>query len=489
LKNSSGNTDRKKEIISDDFLRNIQGVDIRYSDLLKFLTDTLYEAILITSPELEFAGPRIVFVNPGFTRMSGYESEEILGQSPRILQGPATCRATLDRLRTALTQGDEFKGEAINYRQDGTTYIVEWVVKPFRNSAGEVLYWVSAQQDITEKRRTEQALVESEARLRSILENVRDYAIFTTDAEDRVDTWFPGATRVYGWSAEEIYGRPSSVLFTSEDQENGVPEDEISTARHSGTAPNIRWHLHKDGSRIFIEGSVTALRRSDGAIRGYLKIGQDVTAQHRAEELRQLLVREVNHRAQNVLTVVQAALRLTKAADLQSYRAAVEGRVLALAGAHRLLADNHWEGADLHALLQSELAPFLTDQRADLQGPEVKLPAQTAQALAIAFHELATNAVKYGSLSVPEGHILLSWQETGAPRFPLKLCWQERGGPLLMKGPSRRGMGMRMLDALLRRQLGGLVALDWTPTGLVCNIQIPLLYGTLADKDPQDGAA
>ena len=132
--------------------------------------------------------------------------------------------------------------------------------------------------------RAEEALRAGEERLRLIVESARDYAIFTTDPQDRIVDWAPGAAAVFGWSAEEATGRPSAVLFTPEDRETGVPEREAEAARREGAAPNVRWHVRKDGARVFIEGSVTALREADGSVRGFLKIGQDVTERRRAEE-------------------------------------------------------------------------------------------------------------------------------------------------------------------------------------------------------------
>ncbi|MFC7478252.1 PAS domain S-box protein [Dankookia sp. GCM10030260] len=124
----------------------------------------------------------------------------------------------------------------------------------------------------------------TEERFRLIVENARDYAILVTDAEDRITDWTPGAEAVFGWTAEEAIGQPSSLIFTPEDRTGRVDVDEAETARREGVAPNRRWHLRKDGSQVFIDGSVTALRGERGELRGFLKIGQDVTERRRTEE-------------------------------------------------------------------------------------------------------------------------------------------------------------------------------------------------------------
>jgi PAS domain S-box-containing protein len=124
----------------------------------------------------------------------------------------------------------------------------------------------------------------TEERFRLVVENARDYAIFTCDPEDRITGWYPGAEAVFGWTAEEAIGQPAAIMFTAEDREAGQDALETETARREGSAPNVRWHVRKDGSRVFIEGMTTALRAADGALRGFLKIGQDVTERRALDE-------------------------------------------------------------------------------------------------------------------------------------------------------------------------------------------------------------
>ncbi|MBP0445650.1 PAS domain-containing protein [Roseomonas sp. SSH11] len=226
-----------------------------------------------------------------------------------------------------------------------------------------------------------------------------------------------------------------------------------------------------------MHGAVVERDEASGAPLRLAGVFQNVTERKAAEERQALLMREVDHRAKNALAVVQAALRLTRAEDVPSYMRAIEGRVAALARAQSLLAAEHWAGADLRSLLEGELVPFMAEaaRRAELSGPAVSLPAQIAQPLAMAVHELATNAVKHGALSCAEGRILLSWEVGGGAERRLSLRWEERGGPLVAGRPERRGFGSRVLEATIRTQLGGRVSLAWEAGGLVCEIELPLV--------------
>ncbi|MBL6081874.1 PAS domain S-box protein [Belnapia sp. T18] len=124
----------------------------------------------------------------------------------------------------------------------------------------------------------------AQERFRLVVENALDYVIFVTNAEDRITDWFPGAEAVFGWTAEEVVGQPSSLIFTPEDRANHVDEDEIETARREGTAPNRRWHLRKDTTRVYIDGIVKSLHGVDGEVGGHLKIGQDVSERRKTDE-------------------------------------------------------------------------------------------------------------------------------------------------------------------------------------------------------------
>jgi two-component sensor histidine kinase len=185
-----------------------------------------------------------------------------------------------------------------------------------------------------------------------------------------------------------------------------------------------------------VRGAVAARDPGSGAALSIAGVARDDTERREAEARRDLLAREVDHRAKNALAVVQSVLRLTKADDPRGYARAVEGRIAALARAHNLLARNTWAGAGLRAILAQELAPYLAggddgatpSGRARLDGRPVTLAPGAAQPVSMALHELATNAAKHGALSVPDGRVAVVWWVEPAGGA-LRLRWTERGGP------------------------------------------------------------
>ena len=195
----------------------------------------------------------------------------------------------------------------------------------------------------------------------------------------------------------------------------------------------------------------------------------DITDRKEADERQVLLAREVDHRARNTLAVIQSIIRLTRAKSVDDYVHAVEGRIKALARAHTLLSDSRWRGADLATLVAEELAPYRAGDKIRCGGPDVSLQPATAQGLALALHELATNAAKHGGLSSPAGNVTLEWElESEA----LTLHWSETGGPPVAE-PSSHSFGLKVIAASIEQQLGGKAVFRWAPTGLQCQMMIP----------------
>ncbi len=328
--------------------------------------------------------------------------------------------------------------------------------------------------------RAEAALRASEARWRGLFaamhegfalcEMVRDEQGRDVDFRylEVNDAW----ERLTGISREAAEGELVSVLIP------GVEPYWIETygrVVRTGEPAHVEYHVGTLGAWF----EVFAYRTEPGR---FAAVFLNVTERKASEERQALLAREVDHRAKNALAVVMAALRLTRAETLPAYRAAVEGRVAALARAQTLLARENWSGAALAQLLEGELRPFVGEgQRLSLEGPPVSLQGRAVQPVAMAVHELATNATKHGALSVAGGGVVLRWvvEDGGAT---LRLHWQEEGGPAAV-APQRQGFGSRVLEATIRGQLGGTIAIDWSPAGLACTMTLPL-SGPVAEEPP-----
>lgn len=332
-------------------------------------------------------------------------------------------------------------------------------------------------------------LAHTTERYRLIVENARDYAIVLTDEQDKITDWLPGAASIFGWTAEEILGKPAEILFTPEDRAAGQPEYEVDTARREGKAPNVRWHVRKDGTRVFIDGQTTALRGPDGAVTGFMKIGQDVTARRESEERQQILLGELQHRTRNLIAVVHSLADKTARAskDLPDFKARFADRLHALARVQSLLSRlEDTDRVTFDELLSSELAAMHGfAERVKLNGPRgVRLRSSSVQVLALALHELATNAVKYGALSQPQASLAIAWrfQSKTADGMPwLYIDWREDGvvtsGETTRSTPSR-GQGRDLIERALPYQLGATVYFDLGAGGLHCTISLPVSTST-----------
>ncbi|WP_428407186.1 HWE histidine kinase domain-containing protein [Hyphococcus sp.] len=226
----------------------------------------------------------------------------------------------------------------------------------------------------------------------------------------------------------------------------------------------------KDGKYRWFLSRALPIRNAKDEIVRWFGTNTDVTEQKETEERQTLLMREIDHRAKNALAVAQAVVNLTTADTIESYKAAVQGRIAALSRAHNLLAASRWEGADLRSILEDELSPYIGDDagRVLLEGRTEVLPPPVAQSLALILHELVTNAAKYGALSTSKGKLSVTWRRADDG---LSIEWRESGGPPVAP-PAVEGFGTTLLSSLVDNFEGGAIDRIWEPEGLVCNIAL-----------------
>lgn len=245
-------------------------------------------------------------------------------------------------------------------------------------------------------------------------------------------------------------------------------------------------HIEKpDGSRGIALVDIEAIKDNDGNIVGAVNCFQDISERRQAEERQKVLAREVDHRARNLLALVQAAVLLTHADTVKDFKAAIEGRLQAISRAHSL-AQSNGAGVELHSLIVKELAPYRVAEtpRADIGGPTLFLEPRSAQSLAMVLHELTTNAVKYGALSVPSGRLRVGWSRGEAE---VVIRWSEAGGPPV-KPPRHQGFGTRLVGPLVETGLEGKLRYDWNADGVACEIIIPLAHVAGTSIEPGPGS-
>lgn len=311
-----------------------------------------------------------------------------------------------------------------------------------------------------------------EQQFRDVLQTL-PAAVYTTDASGRI-TFFNQACIDFAGHEPEIGDMwcVSWKLFRPDG--TPLPHDECPMAialRENRPVRDMETIAERpDGSRICVMPYPTPLRDPVGRLIGAVNMLVDITARKQAEERMIRLAWEVDHRANNLLAVIQGILRLTKADTAEEFQAALQGRLSTLANVHRLFSVSRWTGADIRAIIEQELKPYAAhdSKRVAISGGDLKLTAALAQAIAVSVHELATNAAKYGSLSNPSGRIEVSWQTDNAN---LALHWKETGGPRVAE-PVRKGFGVGAVDGVVRT-LSGTITRQWKPEGLICEFCFP----------------
>ncbi|HEX6012953.1 MAG TPA: ATP-binding protein [Geminicoccaceae bacterium] len=455
--------DRARVLLADD------NADMR--DYVRRLLSARYEVEAVADGQAALAAararrPDLVLSDVMMPRLDGFGLLQALRDESGLREVPVVLLSA--------RAGEEAQVEGLEAGAD------DYLVKPF--SGRELVARVQANLDMAKLRRqAAEALRESEERHRLILESAKEYAIVTLDAEGRITSWNAGAERIMGYHETEVIGQPAAIFFTPEDRTVGAPDQELERARAEGRSGDERWQLRKDGSRFWGSGVVMPL--ADGHRRGYLKIFRDLTEEKRASEeaeaARQrqlLLLEELNHRVKNTLAIVQsiAAQTLRSGDAPERFPEAFQSRLRALAQVHDLLARGQWQGTSLHEVAEMTLAPVEGQRRITIDGPSVALAPGVAVSLHLALHELATNAVKHGALSLGSGRVDLSWRVLRDGAAPaLRIVWQEAGGPLVAP-PSRRGFGSRLIERGLAHELDGEVELEFDRAGVRCRVTVPL---------------
>jgi PAS domain S-box-containing protein len=292
---------------------------------------------------------------------------------------------------------------------------------------------------------------------------------------DLTYSWISQAFRNY--SPEEMVGRRDADIVPPETaaELDRLKRQVIETGRPARAEIRVDY----PPATIWYDVHLVATRGADGAVNGLVGGAAEISERKHYETHVRMLMREVTHRSKNLLAVVQALMRqtATRADSIEEFSTAFGARLDSLAGAYDLLIKDDWRGTTMDQLVRSQLGRFAVAQETQIEisGPLVRVPPDATQNIGMALHELATNAARYGALSVPDGRVRIAWQveadEAGAPSC--RIWWEESGGPPV-RAPGKRGFGQIVIERTVARAVGGQVTLEYDPLGLKWMLVFPL---------------
>jgi PAS domain S-box-containing protein len=438
-----------------------------------------YESVSVGIGETDEYG-RFLTVNPAFAAISGYTREELVGMTFEQITHPDDRGEDMARYR------DQVAGRRDSYSLDkryrskaGADVFVEVLSSSVRAPDGTFLYGVRVVKDVSDRRRAEQRVLESEQRSRDLLDAL-PIAVYTTDASGRITYYNEAAVAFSG--RRPVLGVDEWCVSWKLFWPDGtpLPHKECPMALALKAGDELRGveavAERPDGTRRTFTPFPTVLRGSQGEVVGGINVLVDITDRKLADEEQKILIDELNHRVKNTLATVQSISMHTHRSTPELFAERFEGRLLALSKAHDLLTRRRWTGMGIGELLEQEFAPYndADESRIVLDGPELTLSARTGLTLGMVLHELVTNAAKYGALSAARGRVQVSWaREDDGTKAMLALHWIESGGPTV-ETPTRRGFGRQLIERSITRDLAGKADLQFMPGGLRCSMRFEL---------------
>jgi PAS domain S-box-containing protein len=414
-------------------------------------------------------------VNKAMCEFVGYSEEELLARSVYDITYPDNLerdRELCQRLDAG--ESDVFDVEKRYIRKDGKAVWARTTVNVIRDEFGRPLRHTAVIQDLTARKQAEQALEASNARLQLAL-NATRLGWWQYDPRRRVILVDARLKEIFDFTDDETSIEEFKMRVHPDDLER-VWADREAALNPADPKPYAHEYRirRRDGEMRWVEAHGLADFEGAGRERrmaNFVGTVADVTERKEREEREHLLMREVNHRAKNILSVVDAIARQTATKNPEDFVERFSERIQALSANQELLVRNEWRGVEIEDLVRAQLSHFagLIGSRIALDGPKLRLKAASAQAIGLAIHELATNAGKYGALSTDKGCLDVSWATDGDT---LAMSWTERDGPPV-SAPQRRGFGTIVMEAMASRSVNGKVQLDYAPSGLTWRLICP----------------
>ncbi len=431
------------------------------------LLDQSHDAILVWK-----IGGVISYWSKGAERLYGWGSDEAIGRSSHELLR-ARASISMKEIEAEIAEKGQWHGELIHAGRDGREIIVESYHVRVRYGGAE--YALETNRDVTDRKKAEERLRASEEKFRGIYENAGT-GIAITDLAGRFQSCNPAYSALLGYSEAELRALNFPDLVHPDDRELNMIDIRRLVADEIPSFEIFNRYTSKDGGIIWVHKHVSLLRDASGKPTSIIALVTDMTGRKRREDQIDLLLREVNHRAKNMLALVQAIARQTVAADPQNFIERFGERVRALSASQDLLVKTKWKGVNLADLVRSQLAHFkdAIDTRIELEGPPVFISASAAQTIGMALHELATNAGKYGALSAGDGRVEITWNlerwDGSEDRFVMS--WRERAGPPV-KAPTITGFGSTVISRMAKVSLDADVELNYPLEGLRWRLECP----------------
>jgi PAS domain S-box-containing protein len=370
--------------------------------------------------------------------------------------------------------GDTYETEYRIIHPDGQ---LRWIFgrgRVLRDQAGKPVRYSGVDIDITERKRAEEALRASEERFSKAFHSTAHPMTISTVSEGRYIDVNAASSRASGVPREEMIGKTTVELGFYADP--GEFQKVRELLARDGQFTDLETRLTgRNGTRTFLLSGAVIELRGEPCL---LTSSMDITERKQAEEHVRLLMHEVNHRANNLLAVVQAIARQTAVeSDPETFVDRLSERISALAASNALLVSGKWQGADMAALVTSQLSLFagLVGTRVMLDGPPVRLKPSAAQAVGMALHELATNAGKYGALSNNSGRVRVEWHVMGdGVDRTFQVAWHESGGPPVAP-PARTGFGHTIMVRMIEEAMNGRAMLDYAASGVRWSLVCPAI--------------
>ncbi|WEK47448.1 MAG: PAS domain S-box protein [Candidatus Andeanibacterium colombiense] len=428
--------------------------------------DHFYAALVESSDDAIVAkdlGSVVVSWNPAAERLFGYSAEEMVGESIRRLIPPERQQEE-DAILAKITQGERFpQFTTERLRKDGSRVKVFVTVSPVLDRHGNIVGACKMARDATAYLAAQRRIEESERLFRALADNIPQIA-WVAEPDGRV-SWA-------NCRLEEYTGLTAAEIDDGRRAEIHHPEHMIRVlARyHHSMETGEEWEeifplKGRDGQYRWFLARAHPVHGSDGRITHWVGTHTDIHDQREQTDKVRLMLNEINHRTKNLIATVQALARRTATSSDQDFVERFEARMMGLATNQDLLVRGEWREVDLEELIRRQLGFLGDDHRQfEISGPSAALTAPAAEAIGMAAHELATNSLKYGALSVGRGKVAIGW-EIDLETAGLHLWWRERGGPAVSP-PARKGFGTTLIAELPRAKLQAEVTLEFDPAGL-----------------------